>query len=105
MSELTEFQKKFTVGAVLEAKYTEPDDMQIEVDAIPKYWLGSRVCDFCSMAYPQTLVDGKTTDGPWAIMCLECFKVHGVGLGTGRGQRYEWTQLNEEQGAYLKVEG
>jgi hypothetical protein len=32
-------------------------------------------------------VDGKTTFGPWANMCDECFSVYGVGLGTGRGQR------------------
>lgn len=31
--------------------------------------------------------DGKTIRGPWANMCEECFGTHGVGLGTGRGQR------------------
>lgn len=31
--------------------------------------------------------DGKTVQGPWANMCEECFGTHGVGLGTGRGQR------------------
>lgn len=31
--------------------------------------------------------DGKTQQGPWANMCGECFVTHGVGLGTGRGQR------------------
>jgi hypothetical protein len=30
--------------------------------------------------------DGKTKRGPWANMCEECFQVHGVGLGLGRGQ-------------------
>lgn len=30
--------------------------------------------------------DGKTTHGPWAHMCSDCFSAHGVGLGTGRGQ-------------------
>lgn len=97
MKDLKDFQKKFTVGAVLEDKAEKKPAL--------KYWLGSRVCDFCGSAYPQTLIDGKTTDGPWAIMCKECFKVHGVGLGTGRGQRYEYTQVNEEQGMYVKVEG
>jgi hypothetical protein len=33
-------------------------------------------------------VDGKTKRGPWAAMCESCFTTHGVGLGTGRGQRY-----------------
>jgi hypothetical protein len=31
--------------------------------------------------------DGKTTQGPWAYMCQACFDEHGVGLGTGLGQR------------------
>lgn len=31
--------------------------------------------------------DGKTKGGPWANMCQECFNKHGIGLGTGRGQR------------------
>jgi hypothetical protein len=31
--------------------------------------------------------DGKTTAGPWANMCGPCFGTHGIGLGTGRGQR------------------
>lgn len=31
--------------------------------------------------------DGKTTSGPWANMCVDCFTAYGVGLGLGRGQR------------------
>lgn len=31
--------------------------------------------------------DGKTVRGPWANMCEDCFQSHGIGLGTGRGQR------------------
>lgn len=31
--------------------------------------------------------DGKTRQGPWANMCPGCFPVHGIGLGTGKGQR------------------
>lgn len=33
------------------------------------------------------VVDGKTSMGPWAFMCEECFMDYGVGLGTGAGQR------------------
>ena len=32
--------------------------------------------------------DGKTKFGPWANMCEKHFKTHGVGLGTGKGQRF-----------------
>jgi hypothetical protein len=31
-------------------------------------------------------VNGKTTAGPWANMCLPCFREFGVGLGVGSGQ-------------------
>lgn len=49
-------------------------------------------CDVHMMAKPgsprvEALYDGKTTGGPWAYMCQECFDEHGVGLGIGRGQR------------------
>jgi hypothetical protein len=40
-------------------------------------------CDFCSK---QAVVDGKTSLGPWAYMCIEHFSVFGVGLGLGKGQ-------------------
>lgn len=42
-------------------------------------------CDMCRKAEAQ--YDGKTTSGPWAYMCLACYRLHGVGLGTGKGQR------------------
>jgi len=100
MEKLKDFKKKLTVGAVVEAKA----EAEAKKEPTPKYWLGSRVCNFCGMAYPQTLIDGTTVDGRWAIMCKECYKVFGVGLGIGLGQRYEWIQLTKEQGAYIKVE-
>ena len=47
-------------------------------------------CDIC-LSNGDALVparyDGKTTSGPWAFMCGTHFALHGVGLGTGRGQR------------------
>lgn len=52
-------------------------------------------CDYCKMnapkADPATLplaqYDGRTWTGVWANMCLLHFRLHGVGLGTGFGQR------------------
>lgn len=35
----------------------------------------------------EAAYDAKTTYGPWAYLCVPCFVDHGVGLGTGRGQR------------------
>ena len=46
-------------------------------------------CDFCkeySMDNPAT-IDGKTTFGSWANMCDHHYKLYGVGLGLGVGQR------------------
>lgn len=48
-------------------------------------------CDIHELQLGETGViaeyDGKTKQGPWANMCASCFEAHGVGLGTGRGQR------------------
>lgn len=47
-------------------------------------------CDLCTKVAPvgAEVVDGKTRMGPWANMCEDCFSLYGIGLGTGRGQRY-----------------
>ena len=44
----------------------------------------NRVCDFCGQ---KAYYDGRTKAGPWAFMCESDFKKHGVGLGTGHGQK------------------
>jgi len=41
-------------------------------------------CDFCDR---QGLYDGKTRMGPWAYMCEAHFTSHGIGVGTGVGQK------------------
>jgi ribosomal protein L37AE/L43A len=41
-------------------------------------------CNFCSQ---EAEYDGKTEFGLWARMCMDCFLVHGVGLGSELGQR------------------
>lgn len=47
------------------------------VEKLPK-------CDFCDK---PALYDGRTIMGPWAHMCEEHFKMYGVGLGVGKGQK------------------
>lgn len=32
--------------------------------------------------------DGKTKAGPWANMCESCMITHGIGVGTGKAQKY-----------------
>lgn len=55
---------------------------EVQVTYIP-------ICDICIVSgKPEDAAyDGRTKDGPWANMCEDCFKVHGVGLGLGKGQK------------------
>ncbi len=55
-----------------------------------KKWVGDKPtkCDLCGGTIRRTFIDGKTRMGPWGIMCRSCHFVNGVGLGTGKGQRY-----------------
>lgn len=60
-----------------------------------KKWMGKvDKCDICEESLnwiqnKQWFVDGKLKQGPWALMCPRCFEMHGVGLGTGKGQKYD----------------
>ena len=65
-----------------------------------KTWLGSTKCDICGREIEKTLIDGMTQMGPWAVMCPTCHKIHGVGLGDGRGQKY----VKNAEGEFVKVE-
>jgi len=54
-------------------------------------WVGSlpKHCDVCKCDLAgKPFVDGATRMGPWGIMCFQCHRDSGVGLGTGRGQAY-----------------
>ena len=55
-----------------------------------KEWGGSTPaeCDICGVVIVDVFVDGKTVQGPWAMLCLQCHEIYGVGLGSGRGQLY-----------------
>jgi hypothetical protein len=67
-----------------------------------KYWQGStRSTDDFGRPITTEFVDGKTVMGPWASMAPESFRIFGVGLGNGRGQRY----VKQADGRWLKVEG
>lgn len=53
-------------------------------------WYGilPKNCDICGGKLRREFIDGRTNLGPWAIMCSDCFKTSGVGLGIGKGQKY-----------------
>lgn len=76
-----------------------------------KYYISPppSVCDLArilpgahdDIAKKGEFVDGRTQMGSWANMCLTCHRKHGVGLGTGKGQRY----TRQADGRWLKTGG
>ena len=57
-------------------------------------------CDVCKANITEEFVDGMTVYGPWANMCMSCFNIIGIGLGTGRGQLYR-----KHDDKFIKEEG
>lgn len=57
-------------------------------------------CDICARPLRKysSYIDGRTSRGPWAWMCAECFQYMGTGLGTGRGQEYDSQTNNKLRG-------
>ena len=67
-----------------------------------KKWVGSvGYCNLCHNPIVECFVDGTVRNGGWATMCVECHAEYGLGLGMGRGQKYQ----KQEDGSWLKVEG
>lgn len=68
------------------------------------YWHGTtpEACDICKQALKAVFVDAKTRNGPWGMLCPGCHRVHGVGVGTGLGQRYVRQQSD---GRWMKTIG
>lgn len=66
------------------------------------YWLGDvgETDDF-GVKITDTIIDGATMMGPWALMTPKTFARYGRGLGLGRGQKYR----KQEDGKWLKIEG
>jgi len=67
-----------------------------------RYWVGHVPGkDDFGIPIIDVFYDGKTRAGPWAFMTPAAFANYGVGLGTGRGQKYE----RQADGRWLKTEG
>lgn len=49
----------------------------------------------------KEFIDGKTNNGRWAIMSERSYRQFGIGLGLGKGQRYE----KQVDGRWLKTGG
>lgn len=67
-----------------------------------KYWVGKvPTKDDFGAHIGKAFIDGRTRMGVWGIMNPNNHQQFGVGLGAGRGQRYEL----QGNGRWLKVEG
>ena len=72
--------------------------------AIIKRWVGSKPvhCDLCHnpFGFKNTMefIDGRTVWGPWAIMCSVCHNDQRIGLGPGKGQKYNYETLEKMEG-------
>jgi predicted RNA-binding Zn-ribbon protein involved in translation (DUF1610 family) len=57
-------------------------------------------CDFCHKPITgKWFVDGNTNWGSWANMCPNCFMMNGVGIGPGKGQKYDAVTGRKLQGS------
>lgn len=65
-------------------------------------WVGTwpSKCQICPVDLSQQkyFVDGKTKQGSWALMCPLCHIMYGVGLGLGKGQKYDSKTLEKLEG-------
>lgn len=66
------------------------------------YWCGEvkDECNVCKGSFNGTMYDANLRMG-WANCCHRCFMDYGMGLGMGRGQKYEQQETNR----WLKVAG
>ena len=73
-----------------------------------KIWCGDlpKVCDLCGTPIVTVFIDGRTIHGlAWAYMCECCHATRGVGLGLGKGQKYQKIVVDTEPTVWAKVEG
>lgn len=60
-------------------------------------WYGETTCNFCKREITEgQLYDANTVFGCWAVMCHNCYIKYGIGVGTGKGQRYEYNKTTKE---------
>lgn len=68
-----------------------------------RYWVGQvGTHDDFDVELGDVFIDGRTAQGPWAIMAPSTWRMYGCGkLGTGCGQQYE----KQADGKWMKMEG
>ena len=65
-----------------------------------KKWNGEvpKLCQLCKRPLKVAWIDGKTSFGPWAHMCVACHSAEGGKLGTGKGQKYDLATREKIEG-------
>jgi hypothetical protein len=83
--------RKLTIGDVLRPS------------PAPIYWHGESPdrCIVCRQPFRNSFIDGATRAGRWGLLDLACHRVHGLGLGVGKGQLFR----RQPDGRWLKTEG
>lgn len=76
-------------------KADDKEDMCSDKKAVK--WVSEKPekCDICGQPITSTFIDGRTAQGFWAIMCVACHRLIGVGVGEGKGQIYDVTTLEK----------
>lgn len=79
--------------------FTKVDSVQQQV----RTWAGTAptICDLNGEKLETAFVDGRLRFGGWGMFCVTCHEQFGIGLGTGRGQKYE----KQPSGVWLKTGG
>jgi hypothetical protein len=67
------------------------------------YGIPPKKCDICGTALKRFFIDGRTDTGAWANMCERCHKERGVGLGIGKGQKYELKVIKDGDKEWIRV--
>lgn len=77
-------------------------------------WMGDKPpilrCDGCGQRITgDAFSDIKTNRGPWGCFCDDCLPIYSIGkqvhYGTGLGQRYEKTTLEDGKVEWVKTQG
>ena len=63
--------------------------IQVVGGQIGKSFEKSGQCEVCKKTGCCFIFDCATNFGPWANLCENCFEKYGIGLGVGRGQKYQ----------------
>ena len=64
------------------------------------HWYGPEPhkCQLNGCTIKDHFVDGKTRFGPWAVMCMTCWRDQGFKLGPGFGQKFDVLTLEKVEG-------